>query len=104
LGRNPIVKSAASLSGPQRAGAKLRENDHKGAFAVSALEERAVIAPKASASWNMLASRGPKPSDTLIASAVLAALIAGWVMNFVSVKQLSSRLGDIIGHASPRQT
>ena len=49
------------------------------------------------------ASCKPKRCDTLIASAVLALLIAGWVLNFVSVKQLSIGLGDLIAHASSRQ-
>jgi hypothetical protein len=48
--------------------------------------------------------RRPKRCDTLIASAVLVALIAGWVMNFVSVKQLSSGIGGLLAHATLRQT
>jgi hypothetical protein len=44
-----------------------------------------------------------KRSDTLIASAVLVALIAGWVMNFVSVKQLPG-LDTILAYATPRHT
>ena len=51
-----------------------------------------------------IASRQPKRSDTLIASAVLVVLIAGWVMNFVSVRQLSVGLGSLIAHAAARQT
>jgi predicted Co/Zn/Cd cation transporter (cation efflux family) len=49
------------------------------------------------------ASGCAKRSDTLIASAVLVALIAGWVMNFVSVKQLALGLDTVIAHAMPRQ-
>jgi hypothetical protein len=50
-----------------------------------------------------IASRQPKRCDTLIASALLVLLIAGWVMNFVSVRQLSLGLGTLIAHASSRQ-
>jgi hypothetical protein len=50
------------------------------------------------------ASRQPKRCDTLIATAVLALLVAGWVMNFVSVRQLSAGLGSLIAHAAQRQT
>ncbi len=53
---------------------------------------------------SLLASRQPKRCDTLIASAVLAVLIAGWVMNFVSVRQLSLGLNSLIAHAGTRQT
>ena len=52
----------------------------------------------------VLASRQPKRCDTLIASALLVLLIAGWVMNFVSVKQLSLGLGSLITHAASRHT
>jgi hypothetical protein len=52
----------------------------------------------------LIASRQPKRCDTLIASAVLALLIAGWVMNFVSVRQLSVGLGSLIAHAAAGQT
>lgn len=51
-----------------------------------------------------IASRQPKRCDTLIATALLAVLIAGWVMNFVSVRQLSIGLGSLIAHAAARQT
>jgi hypothetical protein len=38
----------------------------------------------------------------LIASALLLALLAGWVLNFVSVKQLSLGLGDFLAQATAR--
>ena len=50
------------------------------------------------------ASRQTKRGDTLIASAVLALLIAGWILNFASVRQLSLELGALIAHAASRQT
>ena len=50
-----------------------------------------------------LASRQTKRGDTLIASALLVLLIAGWVMNFVSVRQLSLGLGSLVAHAAARQ-
>lgn len=52
----------------------------------------------------LLAVHRPKRCDTLIASALLVLLLAGWVMNFVSIKQMSMGLGSIIAHASTRQT
>ena len=51
-----------------------------------------------------LASHQPKRCDTLIASALLALLIVGWAMNFVSVRQLSLGLGSLIAHAASRHT
>ena len=51
-----------------------------------------------------LASRQPKRCDTLIASALLVLLIAGWVMNFDSVRQLSLGLGSLLTHAAARHT
>jgi hypothetical protein len=51
-----------------------------------------------------LASRQPKRCDTLIASALLAVLIVGWVMNFVTVRQLSLGLGGLVAHAGVRHT
>ena len=51
-----------------------------------------------------LASRQTKRGDTLIASAVLVLLIAGWAMNFVNIRQLSLELGMRIAHAAARQT
>lgn len=51
-----------------------------------------------------IASRQAKRGDTLIATALLAVLIAGWVMNFVSFRDLSLGLSSLIAHASARQT
>jgi hypothetical protein len=47
-----------------------------------------------------LASCRAKRCDTLIASAVLAALIAGWVLNFVTVKQVTLRLDSLVAATS----
>jgi hypothetical protein len=80
----------------------MKENDHKGASAVSALQEGAIVR-RASAPCP-LGSHRPKRCDTVIASAVLVALIAGWVLNFVSVKQLPLGLGSLLAHATSRQT
>ena len=52
----------------------------------------------------VLASRQPKRCDTLIASTVLGLLIAGWVLNFVSLRQLSLGLGSLIAHTTVRHT
>jgi hypothetical protein len=51
----------------------------------------------------MLAARRTERRDRLVASALLAALIIGWVANFISVKQLSLGLGDLLVHALTRQ-
>jgi hypothetical protein len=69
---------------------------------MSALHQGAAVAPRATAP-GYLASRRPKRSDTLIASAVLLALIAGWVMNFISLKQLPD-FGTLLAHATLRHT
>jgi hypothetical protein len=45
---------------------------------------------------SQLTSCRAKRGDTLIASAVLAALIAGWVLNFVTVKQVTLRLDSLV--------
>jgi len=51
----------------------------------------------------MLAARRTERRDRLVASALLAALILGWVANFVSVKQLSLGLSDLLVYALTRQ-
>ena len=74
---------------------------------MSALHNHAALAGHDGDAGNgttgFLASRRAKRCDTLIASALLAVLIAGWVMNFVSVRQLSLGLGSLIAHAPQRQ-
>jgi hypothetical protein len=50
----------------------------------------------------MLAARRTERRDRLIASALLVALLAGWALNFVSVKQLSLGLGGFLAHAAQR--
>jgi len=47
-----------------------------------------------------LASRRTQRMDRLIASAVLAALIAGWILNFVSVKEVTLRIDSLVGAAT----
>jgi hypothetical protein len=81
----------------------------KGAFNVSALRNGAALAghdgeDAGNGTARFLASRQPKRCDTLIASTLLVLLIAGWVMNFVSVRQLSLGLGSLIAHAAARHT
>jgi hypothetical protein len=41
-----------------------------------------------------------KRSDTLIASMLLVLLIAGWILNFVSIKQVSLRLDSLVAATS----
>lgn len=55
-------------------------------------------------SGGLLAAHRPKRCDTVIASTLLVLLLAGWVMNFVSVKQVSLGLGIIIASAVAHQT
>lgn len=63
-------------------------------------EERAVIEGKDTMPRSHLTSCRAKRGDTLIASAVLAALIAGWVLNFVTVKQVTLRLDSLVAATS----
>ena len=42
------------------------------------------------------ASRAARRCDALIASALLVALIAGWIMDFVGARQLAQRLDSLI--------
>ncbi len=55
------------------------------------------------ASRGLLAARRTERRDTADRLRVLLALLAGWAMNFVSVKQLSLSLGSFIAHATARQ-
>ena len=75
----------------------------QGSVAVLALHSHAALAPRRSAPRGLLAARRTERRDRLIASALLVALLAGWAMNFVSVKQLSLGLGSFITHALARQ-
>jgi hypothetical protein len=43
-----------------------------------------------------LASQRARRGDTLIASAVLLALIAGWILNFISAKDVALRFDSLI--------
>jgi hypothetical protein len=76
---------------------------------VSALRNHAALAghdgeDAGNGTMGFIASRQAKRGDTLIATALLAVLIAGWVMNFVSVKDVSLGLGSLIAHASARHS
>ena len=64
---------------------------------------QAAFAPGRSAPRGMLAARRTERRDRLIASALLVALLAGWAMNFVNIKQLSLSIGGFLAHAAQRQ-
>jgi hypothetical protein len=51
----------------------------------------------------MLAARRTERRDRLIASGLALVLLAGYVLNFVSLKDLSQDLGSYIAHALTRQ-
>ena len=70
---------------------------------MSALLSQAAIAPRRRASRGLLAARRTERRDRLIASALLLALLAGWALNFVIVKQLSLEFGGFLAHALARQ-
>ena len=70
---------------------------------VSAVQAQATITPRRSAPRGMLAARRTERRDRLIASALALVLLAGYVLNFVSLKQLSQDLGGYIAHALTRQ-
>ena len=68
-----------------------------------ALYSHAATVPRLRAPRGMLAARRTERRDRVIACAVLVALRAGWVLNFVSVRQLSVGIGDFLAHAAQRQ-
>ena len=70
---------------------------------MSALHAQAATAGRRSEPSGRLAARRTERRDRLVASALLAALIIGWVANFISVKQLSLGLSDLLVHALARQ-
>jgi len=70
---------------------------------MSTSHSQAAIQRRQSQPRGMLAERRTERRDRLVASALLAALIVGWVANFISVKQLSLGLGDLLVHALTRQ-
>jgi hypothetical protein len=59
-------------------------------------QRRAGIEGKDTMQGVVLPPRRTGRCDTLIASALLVALIAGWVLNFVSVKQVTLRLDSLV--------
>jgi hypothetical protein len=75
----------------------------EGRFVVSVMHADVAMAPRRSAPRGMLAARRTERRDRLIASALALALLAGWVLNFVSVKELSVDLGGFIAYALARQ-
>ena len=70
---------------------------------MSALHPQAVIAPGQSASWKTSGVRRPERVDTLIAFTILGVLLAGWMLNFASVKELTLGVGGYLVHVSARQ-
>ena len=70
---------------------------------MSALRKPVAIAQGSGRSGGTLARPRAERRDTIIASAVLVLLIAGWTLNFVSLKQLTAELGVYLAHALPRQ-
>jgi hypothetical protein len=90
------------LIGHQAARAKLHKSI-EGRSVVSSLHAQAAFAPRRRASRGLLAARRTERRDRLIASALLLALLAGWALNFISIKQLSLSLGGFIAHATARQ-
>ncbi len=52
----------------------------------------------------MIAARRTERRDRLIACVLLLALLAGWALNFVSVRQLSLSLDGFLAHVPWRQT
>jgi hypothetical protein len=70
---------------------------------MSALHPHAVIVPGQDASRSVLAARRPERVDTLVAFALLAMLLAGWMLNFAIVKQLTLGLGSYLVPAPARQ-
>jgi len=46
------------------------------------------------------ASQQVRRGDTVVACAVLLALIAGWILNFVSAKDVALRLASLIAAAA----
>ena len=69
----------------------------------TALHAQAAFAPRRNASRGMLAARRTERRDRLVACALLVALLAGWALNFVSVRELSLSLGGLLAHATQRQ-
>lgn len=65
-----------------------------------ALHPQAVVAPSPGAARNALLVRRPGRLDTLIAFAVLAVLLAGWMLNLTSVKDLTLGLGGYLVQAA----
>ena len=70
---------------------------------MSALQFQAAAQGGRSQPKDMLTARRTERRDRLVASALLAALIVGWVANLNSVKQLSLGLGNILVHALMHQ-
>lgn len=70
---------------------------------MSVINSRATIGRTSGASAGRLAMPRAGRCDTLIASVVLVLLIAGWALNFVSVKQLTLGLGNYLMFGLSRQ-
>ena len=73
---------------------------------MSALRQRAVVVQAEGVPATLVASPRAQRFDTLIASAVLMLLLAGWMLNFVSfndLNDLTRSLGGYLAHATTRQ-
>jgi hypothetical protein len=68
------------------------------------MHAQAAFAPGRSPPRGLLAARRTERRDRLIACALLLALMAGWALNFVSVRELSLNLGSFLAHATAGQT
>jgi hypothetical protein len=84
----------------------MQQNDQRERPVVSALRQRAVIAQEEGVSATFVAPPRVQRFDTLIASAVLVLLLAGWMLNFVSFNELNDltkSLGSYLVHSPSRQ-
>ena len=70
---------------------------------MSALPQRAAIVQRKGVSATVCISRRAQRRDTLVASAVLVLLLAGWMLNFFSLKQLTHSLGSYVAYVSAHQ-
>jgi hypothetical protein len=84
----------------------MHQNDQRERPVVSALRQRAVVVQAEGVPATFVASPRAQRFDTLIASAVLMLLLAGWMLNFVSfndLNYLTRSLGGYLAHATTRQ-
>jgi hypothetical protein len=96
LARNLIVKSQSLLSRRQHTSCEDHRNQQSRRCDAGIDEDRAGIEGKDTMQGAYPTSRRTERYDTLIASTLLVALIAGWVFNFVSLKQVTIRLDSLV--------